>query len=35
LIEKAIENLKGEEIFKKLKQKKATELMRKQWEETI
>lgn len=35
MIQRAIENLNGEDIFKKIKQRKATELMRKQWEDTI
>lgn len=35
MIEDAIENLRGEDIFKKMKQKKEQELMKKQWEDTI
>lgn len=35
MIERAIENLNGEDIFKRMKQRKATELMRQQWEDTI
>lgn len=31
IIERAIENLKGEDIFKKMKQKKANEIMHKHW----
>ena len=35
MIEDAIENLRGEDIFKKMQQKKEQELMKKQWEDTI
>ena len=35
MIEDAVENLRGEDIFKKMKQKKEQELMKKQWEDTI